>query len=432
MAGNQLGKTLAGSMEVAMHLCGRYPDWWDGRTWDKPVRFWAAGESGLSTRDTIQKLLLGPPQQSELYGTGAIPADAIVDWQLARGQPDLMDNIIVRHGGGGDVQAGESIVLLKSYEQGRVKWQGDTIDGLWCDEEPPLDLYTEGLTRTNATGGMVFITATPLKGMSDVVVRFIMPDANDMGKDDRSVVQMTIDDVEHYSDEERARIVASYPPHEREARAKGVPIMGSGRVFPVSEEAIAIDAITIPRHWARIGAVDFGVDHPFAAIEMAWDKDADILYVTRAYRNRHDVEGVKPPAIHAAAVKPWGEWLPWSWPRDGLQRDKGSGEPLARQYKAHGLKMLQDWAQFDDGSVGVEAGIVEMFERMETGRFKVFRHLDEWFEEFRLYHRKDGMIVKERDDLMSATRYAVMMKRFAKTPPGDTEDRLVANIGTVA
>jgi len=44
-------------------------------------------------------------------------------------------------------------------------------------------------------------------------------------------------------------------------------------------------------------------------------------------------------------------------------------------------------------------------------------HLTEWFEEFRLYHRKDGKVVKEMDDLMSATRYALMMIRFADTPP---------------
>jgi hypothetical protein len=49
-----------------------------------------------------------------------------------------------------------------------------------------------------------------------------------------------------------------------------------------------------------------------------------------------------------------------------------------------------------------------MLSRMEAGKFKVFAELNDWFEEFRLYHRKDGRVVKERDDLMSATRYAVI------------------------
>ena len=56
-----------------------------------------------------------------------------------------------------------------------------------------------------------------------------------------------------------------------------------------------------------------------------------------------------------------------------------------------------------------------MLDRMKTGRLKVFNHLLDWLEEFRLYHRKDGRVVKEGDDLMSATRYAVMMLRYART-----------------
>ena len=45
-----------------------------------------------------------------------------------------------------------------------------------------------------------------------------------------------------------------------------------------------------------------------------------------------------------------------------------------------------------------------MLIRMESGRFKVFKHLTDWFDEYRLYHRKDGRVHKEGDDLMSATR----------------------------
>ena len=94
---------------------------------------------------------------------------------------------------------------------------------------------------------------------------------------------------------------------------------------------------------------------------------------------------------------------------------EGAGIAFANQYKAQGLEMLYEHAQFEDGSVPVEAGLMEMLSRMETGRFKVFGDLNDWFEEFRLYHRKDGRVVKERDDLMSATRYAAMCLRWART-----------------
>jgi hypothetical protein len=59
---------------------------------------------------------------------------------------------------------------------------------------------------------------------------------------------------------------------------------------------------------------------------------------------------------------------------------------------------------------------------MQLGKFKVFSHLAEWFEEFRMYHRKDGKIVKESDDLMAATRYAYMMRRHALSENEATMD----------
>jgi hypothetical protein len=219
---------------------------------------------------------------------------------------------------------------------------------------------------------------------------------------------MTIDDVDHYTAEEKARIIASYPAHEREARAMGIPTMGSGRIFPVEEALIKIPPRDIPKHWPQIVGLDFGWDHPTAAARLAWDRDNDTVYVTAAYRRKEAV-----PAIHAAAVSAWGKWIPVAWPHDGLQHDKGSGLQLKEQYANHGLSMLPEQASHAEGGNGVEAGIMDMLERMETGRFKVFDGLNDWFEEFRLYHRLDGKIVKERDDLMSATRYGVMMLRFA-------------------
>ncbi len=228
----------------------------------------------------------------------------------------------------------------------------------------------------------------------------------------RAVVQMTIDDAEHYTPEQREAIIASYPAHEREARIRGIPSMGSGRVFTVEEAAITVDPLIVPPHWPQINGMDFGWDHPFAAINLAWDRDADCVYVCKEYAARETT-----PIIHAAAVKPWGLWIPCAWPHDGLQHDKGSGEALKAQYAAQGLNMLPEKATFTDGGNGVEAGVMDMLDRMQTGRWKVFSTCGGWLQEFRLYHRVDGLIVKERDDRISASRYALMMARFAVTKP---------------
>ena len=236
---------------------------------------------------------------------------------------------------------------------------------------------------------------------------------------------MTIDDAEHYTPEQRQAIIDSYPEHEREARVKGIPSMGSGRVFPVPEEQIVIDPIAIPGHWPQIVGVDFGWDHPFAAMSLAWDRDADRVYVVNEYAQREQT-----PVVHTAAIKAWGAWIPVAWPHDGLQHDKGSGEQLAEQYRAQGLNMTPERATFLDGTNGLEAGVMEMLDRMKTGRWKVFRTCGGWLQEFRLYHRVDGLIVKERDDRISASRYAMMMLRHAMVKPS-TQRLVLPRMGIV-
>jgi phage terminase large subunit-like protein len=406
-AGNQLGKTLAGGMEYAMHATGEYPDWWQGKVFDKAIVGWVAGVSGELTRDGPQRILMG---RANAWGTGAIPATRVKEVQRrAHGAKDALETIVVWHGGGGDVQRGESIIGFKSYDQGREKFQAETLDLVWFDEEPDYAIYSEGVTRTNTTHGITFLTFTPLKGMSGVVLRFMVEKVRGT-----VMVQMGIAEAAHYSEEDRERIIDGYPEHEREARAYGVPVMGSGAVFPVSDHQITCDQFEIPRHWAQIAGLDFGWDHPSAATRLAIDRDNDAYYVTSVHKMREAT-----PLMFAPTVKAWGTWLPIAWPHDGLQHDKGSGIQLAQQYRDQGLNLLPEKATFEDGTNNVEPGITGMLEMMQSGRWKVFRHLTAWMDEKRLYHRQDGIINKIDDDAISASRYAFMCRRFATVKPSD-------------
>lgn len=229
----------------------------------------------------------------------------------------------------------------------------------------------------------------------------------------RHLVTATWDDVPHLTAKQREDLWNALQPHEREARSRGVPGLGEGAIFPVSDESIQVDPFELPKHWRQIGGMDFGYDHPFGAVKLAHDLDTDCIYVTAEYRERKAT-----PVIHAAALRPWGKWLPWSWPHDGLQHDKGSGEQLAQQYRDQEMDLLPERATFEDDTNGVEAGLSDMLVRMQTGRWKVFKTCPLWMEEKRLYHRKKNdqgkiAIVALRDDLISASRYGLMMIRHA-------------------
>jgi len=397
-AGNQSGKTLAGSMEMSYHLTGRYPDWWTGKRFNKPIRAWAIGPSSAATRDTVQRKLMGDPGY---HGQGSIPKDAIKTITNARNSaPNCVDSVQVVHKTGRFSYLG-----FKSYDSGRERLQGETLDLVWCDEEPPQDVYSEVLTRTTATKGLVFITATPLMGMSHVMAGFFQSPPPH-----KCVIQMSLEEAGHITPEELQIKLDSWPEYEREARSKGVPSLGSGRVFPVAESVVAVEPFAIPSHWGRICGIDFGWDHPFSAVWLAHDRDNDIVYVVDSYQIRRET-----PAVHAAAINARGKWIPVAWPHDGMNTEKGSGEPLGELYRKHGVRMLPERAKFSDGSNSVETGVMTILERMRQGRFKVFSHLADWLNEFRMYHRKDGRIAKQSDDLMDATRYAVMELRSAST-----------------
>lgn len=168
LAANRVGKTECGAAEVALHLTGAYPEWWEGRRFNEPVRVWVGGVTAESTRDIIQEKLIGEPSDETQWGTGYIPGDLMGKPTMRRNVPNAVESVTVTH-----VTGGSSTIGFKSYDQQRPKWQGTSRHVIWLDEECSEELYFEALTRTNDVNGIVFMTFTPLLGMSAVVRRFL-------------------------------------------------------------------------------------------------------------------------------------------------------------------------------------------------------------------------------------------------------------------
>lgn len=407
-AGNQIGKSEAGAVEMAYHLTGEYPDDWMGHRFTKPVEAWACGESSLMVRDIQQLKLFGKPGVPDELGTGFVPREAISGPpSLARGVTDAFDTVHVTHKTNG-VADGLSTLHFKSYEQGRLKFQGAPVDVIWLDEEPDMDIYLECVARTLHTRGILYTTFTPLKGRTPLFIYMTDPSA----RATRREVCMTYLDVPGLTPEDIEARLSAFPAYQRDARLRGVPLQGEGRVFITGEDGLREPSLKfVPEHWSKLWSIDFGINinHQFAAVLLAWDKDADIIHVLHAFKVPDQT-----PLQHAVTMKQMGILVPVAWPADGWSREKGTGEPLSKLYRKQGLRMCDTHATFEDGGYSTEAGIVEMDERMKDGRFKVAAHLEVWFEEYRDYHRKDGLIVKERDDIMSATRIGVMAKRMGR------------------
>lgn len=410
MAANRVGKTFIGAANLSYHLTGLYPEWWEGARWDHPITAWAAGVSQESTRDILQNELLGKPSDLSLQGSGTIPRACMGKTTRKPQVPNGFQSVLITHHTDG-VADGNSELIFKAFEQGEAKFMGSSIHEIWLDEQPPDGLFGQCITRTANTGGHVTMTFTPEDGVTPVIHQFTKN-----RKPGMNLVQATWDDAPHLNEAVKEQLLGVYGEHEREMRSKGIPIFGSGPVYTVDDAELACDPFEIPEFWPGITGIDFGWDHPTAVVWLRWDRDADVVYVVDCYRKRTETI-----AIHAASVNARASF-PTIWPHDGHKKD-GHGVSTADQYRSHGVQMLP--LHFTNplapgepgkGNFQVEPGINAIHERMQQGRFKVFRTCHEWFEEYRMFHREDGKIHNLDDDLMDATRYAAQSLRFAEVP----------------
>lgn len=414
MAANQIGKTLTARLINTVHALGDYPLDWPGYRFTSAPVLWCMSYSMEKSRDLIQKQLFGDLRGGEFSG-GLIPKDRIIDYQSAPGTPNAVRTARIKHA------LGVCVIQFWSYTQGDHAIMGDVVDLVTVDEEPEdQTIRPQLLTRTingdGGKGGRIIYTFTPENGRTDLVIKFM-----DEPAPSQFLMQKGWDDAPHMTAEKKARLLSQYPDHQKEMRSKGTPMLGHGRIFDISEDYITCEHIDIKPHWYVINGMDFGWDHPQAFIQLVEDRDNGFFYVMKAWKaskvSANDAWGI---------VKEWGERVPVAWPQDGLQNEKGRDD--ATQQKNHyvkaGFNMLHEPAswpsiadpkgQMKSGGNSVEQGIYEIMGLMRLGRFKFYRGLTDLFEEYRQYHRDEkGNIVKIKDDLLSAVRYAYMMRRCA-------------------
>lgn len=232
------------------------------------------------------------------------------------------------------------------------------------------------------------------------------------------LIQAGWDDVPHLGEKVKADLIASTPPHLRDARTKGIPSLGAGAIYPIELSEILVDPFKIPDYWPRLFGMDVGWKRT-AALWGAWDRSTDCIYLyTEHYRGQAE------PSIHATAIRARGDWIPGAIDPAARGRSQKDGEQLMAQYQELGLTLVL-------ANNAIEAGIYEVWERLSTGRLKVFRTLQNWQAEYRLYRRDEkGQIVKQFDHLMDTTRYLVLsMRQHAICRPVATSGAIIGSAG---
>lgn len=380
----------AGGYELALHLTGLYPDWWQGRRFDRAITAWASGDTRETTRDILQKKIIG--EKGKLLEGNALVHPSLIKGTAAGFITDSFSNVKVRH-----VSGGLSTLHFKSYDQGREAFQGTEVDVILLDEEPPLAVYIECLTRTMTNAGMIMLTFTPLKGMSETVLSFF-PD-NDIREGEangRFVVMAGWDDAPHLTEEAKQEMLATYPPFMRLARSRGLPQMGAGVIYPVDQASYMIQPFEIPDNWKRAFGMDVGWNCT-AAVWGAFNEEEDRLVI---YSEHYAKQAT--PLENSHGIKGRGAWIPGVIDPASAGANQKDGTTLIGEYQGLGLDLTPA-----DNSV--EAGIMRVWTMLSTGKLQIFSNCVNLLRELRGYIRDEkGRVVKADDHCNDAMRYLCM------------------------
>lgn len=383
---NQGGKTSTACFEEASHATGIYHKDWRGVRYKKPVDIWIVGETSDRVRDTLQEKLFGPIGQ---FGTGIIPKECVdFDSMIMRpGTPGAIQRARIKHTPTG----GWSSIQFFSFDQGREKFQGSTIDRVLFDEEPPDEIVGECKMRLIVKDGTMCFTFTPLTGITQVY-KWLM-DSENVAR-----FNITMDELPWMTEEKIERMLDGLAEHEKMARRYGIAMVGSGLVYRFKVEDYTCDSFELPKHWPRIHGFDLGINHPTSAVSAAWDREADCVYIYQEYCVKD-----KTPPEHAMVLRNWGEGVPFAMSHDAFNRSSQTGISTASVYEKEGIKVINAgkdrWAKVET----VRA-------RIGSNRLYIFKdRCPQLLREMRTYRTKeDGRtIIRVDDDTIAAFEHAV-------------------------
>ena len=416
LAANRIGKTVSTCFEVAMHLTGQYPEWWAGRRFDKPVNVMVSGEGWQQVALVLQNELLGTNDVkiTDQIGTGAIPRDCIV-FDTMRNDGANCIGVEVRHRSGAN-----SYLLFANYTQEVRQMQGFKLNIAVFDEQPPDDFFSEIVTRTATTQGMVMCSFTPLKGLNGLVSKFWHREEG------YEHIRVSWDDCPEYDpwgepfllNETRRQLERDYLPHERDARRNGVPVMGKGAVFQIRTWPLYKSGDYDFRNTMglyRVIALDLGLVNDKTVISlMYYDPNENEMWLHTQIVVK-GTEEANPMNWIQHLMRPEVFGCPIVLPPDAGTpgRYTMTSQSLRQLFEQYELNVVPDPIMNPPDDQGRKTnhksyGVNIMRQMLELGTLHVNENCVEFLREAQNYYADEKGRFSDPDDCIDSARYAVL------------------------
>lgn len=418
LAANRIGKTVSTCFETAVHLTGRYPEWWpkDAKRFKKPVTVFVAGEGWEQVARVLQDELLGTKDVKikDALGSGAIPRECIITDTMRVDGANCI-GVEIRHASGG-----KSYLLFGNYTQEVRNLQGFKLDFVVFDEQPPDDIFSELVTRTATTQGQVLCSFTPLKGLNGLVSKFWYHE------DGYNHIRVSWNDVPEYDPwgdpfllkETRQQLERDYLPHEREARIAGIPVMGQGAVFQI-------------QNWPTYKTGDFDFKNMndisrIIALDLGLVNDKTV--VSLMYHNRKTgdmwlhsqivvkgIEEANPMNYINHLVRPEVFGCPIVLPADASTKGRYTmnSQSIRELFEEYQLNVIDKPVMNPKNSEGKitnhkSYGVNIMRQMLELGSLKVNENCVEFLREAKNYYVDEKGRFSDPDDCIDSARYALL------------------------
>ncbi|WP_369136405.1 terminase large subunit domain-containing protein [Klebsiella variicola] len=432
-AANRIGKTHSACYELAAHITGLYPPDWEGAVIDDGDHdYWCIGVSQESVNNVLMKELLGVSDCRNLtnLGSGAIPKECIDVWSMVKdGQRCL--KVGITHSSGK-----RNTLHFFASTQDETVFMGSSVKYILMDEQfkTEAEIYAQALTRTATTKGFISVTCTPEQGITPLWDKF--------SKDDSGFLYFqsaTWDDAPHLTEEDKARLLAGYPEYQRDMRSKGIPVLGSGAVYPFSETEIkgTVTAEQIksnPYAYKVLWGCDFGYSSntdadPSTLVLAAYSLEEDRIYIVEEWNSKQDAKRNRLAHMpdHMASIIKSSLFpdAPLLVPHDGKRQIEGTNTTRISEFKRLGVNVLPTVFEIP---FQLTTGAIEKPKHSRSLHWTI-QHLCKLFSEdklklnveklpvlmseFRIYQYKDnGDPVDRKNHLLDAMRIAAISVKY--------------------
>jgi len=185
-----------------------------------------------------------------------------------------------------------SFVEFMSYDQDLDKFAGTSRHFVHFDEEPPEVIYTENVARLIDTGGSLWITMTPVEGMTWIYDTIYEPGIR--GENGITVITVDMTDNPHLGEGEVQEFLQSLSSDEREARVHGKFVQLGGLIYKMFDPSPGgqhvVKTFVPPTDWPWVASLDAGFNNPTAWLWHAISPDGSLLTFKEHYVSGQTVE----------------------------------------------------------------------------------------------------------------------------------------------